>query len=305
MNPETTPKHLQSLLVKRMEIHIRRNVESTADAATKARLCSASASGAGLWLTVIPTCAAFSMVDLLFCIALRYLLGLPMADDLPAACCCRTCLDSPDHFLHCNRTTAALMNRHNKLVYLLRTMFQAAGLPCRLEPLLRPGQSNMRADLLSSIEEDHRGTAVDLAVIGVTAATHVAAAQEPLGAAIVKEQEKIAKYRAFDEYKLRPFILESFGALGPQAANLVSTLVGLTAQAFTPPVAASKKSSLDLQRNLSFTWRATLSVALQSGNAHVLLNGALNCKHMFTVGRIVVGSSQRPVGRAFVSAPVF
>ncbi len=305
MTPETTPKHLQSYLVKRMEVEIRRTRESTADASTKARLRSASAPGAGLWLTVVPTCAAYTMPDILFCLALRFLLGEPVGDDLPFACCCRTCLDANDHFMHCNRATMAWMNRHHKLVYLLRTMFQAAGLPCRLEPLLRPGQSNMRADLLSALEDDHRSTAVDVAVIGVTAASHVAAAQEALGAAILKENEKVAKYATFVECKLRPFILEDYGALGPQAANLLSTLVGLTAQAFTPPVAASKRSSLAMQRALSYSWRASISVALQCGNAHVLLNGALNCKHMFTVGRIVVGSSLRSLGRALVAAPVF
>src|SRR5688572_7790379 len=55
--------------------------------------------------------------------------------------------------------------------------------------------------------------------------------------------------------KLVPFIMESFGAMGPQAAKLLSTLVGMTAQGFTPHVAASKKSSLALQRTLSYTWR--------------------------------------------------
>ena len=88
LNPDNAPKHLQSTLVKRMEVEIRRKAESTADTQTKARLYSASARGAGLWLSVVPTCAAFSMVDLLFCICLRYLLGLPVADDLPYACCC-------------------------------------------------------------------------------------------------------------------------------------------------------------------------------------------------------------------------
>jgi hypothetical protein len=253
----------------------------------------------------VPTSAAYTMPDILFCLALRFLLGLPVADDLPFACCCRAPLDSSCHFLHCNRCTAGVANRHTKMVHLLRTMFQAAGLPCRLEPLLRPGQSLMRADLLSAIEDDHRSTAVDVSVIGVTAASHLAAAQEPLGAAIVKEQEKIKKYACFDECKLRPFILEDFGALGPQASSLLSTLVGLTAQAFTPPVAASKKSSLAVQRSLSYSWRAAISVALQCGNAHVLLNGALNCKDSFTVGRIAVGPTLRSLGRVLVAAPIF
>jgi hypothetical protein len=238
------------------------------------------------------------MPDIVYCLSARLLLGLPVADDLPRFCVCGKHIE-PDHFLNCPRASKARTNRHDKIKWLLRSCFYGPGYIAEVEKPFRKEESKHRADIRTSMEEyGPLVTAIDVTVICSTSDKHLKSADAMAAA----EKEKVDKYARFPEYKIVPFVMTTPGAMGPQASILLSSLCGATADASQGSFPF--KTALSVERDLRYQWRAIFSVALQAGNAHVLLNGALNCKPGFMLGSLSVGPDARRFGKDHLTVPL-
>ena len=299
LDPSSFSYQLQSGMVRKIEKARRKLFEASVSDKTLTRLISASAPGAGLWLSAVPSIPQLRMDDVEFCLCVRHLLGLDPADDLPLRCACGQHRQDFDHFLLCTRTTGARIIRHDLACHLWHSFLTHSGHPSVREKVLRPGESKMRADIVTSLDGTvPLTTALDKNIIVPTAKCRISSANAMEKA----EQAKILKYKAFEEYDLLPLVMETHGALAPRASLLLSKLSSAAADTFTSN--NSLISSVMLERELSLRWRSCLSVCLQLGNAHVLLNGVLNCKSTCTIGRLIVGTCRRSVGRRLMSAPV-
>lgn len=299
LDPSSFSSQLQSSMLKKIEKARRKLFESSVSDKTLIRLISASAPGAGLWLSAVPSLPQLRMDDVEFCLCVRHLLGLDPADDLPSRCVCGRQRDDFDHFLLCTRTTGARIIRHDLACHLWHSFLTASGHPSIREKVLRPGESKMRADIVTSLDGTvPLTTALDKTIIVPTAKSRLSSSN----AMDKAEKAKIEKYAGFQEYDLLPLVMETHGALAPRASLLLSKLSSAAADTFTSN--NMLVSSAKVERELSLRWRTCLSVCLQLGNAHVLLNGVLNCKSTCTIGRLIVGTCRRSVGRRLMSAPV-
>ena len=293
---------LQSTLVKAAEQEERRKfLAAYDDNKTVARITSLSTPDSSLWLTTKPTSRAFSMPDPVFCVLVRLMLGVPCADDLPAQCRCGTPLSEEnayDHWCACDFTNAARMGRHNGCVTTVRSMVSASGKPSAVEQLFRPG-SRKRADLVTSLNGSlPLRTACDFSVITSTAKSWVDLDDCISNAENAKED----KYREFDEYELVPLIMDVYGRMGNRLQSFISQLASHAADAFTS--SNPHKSAFQLEALFQQTWKRHLVHALMFGTAHMLISGALACKLVFSVGRLLVGPSARRLGRVHVTVPV-
>ncbi len=119
------------------------------------------------------------------------------------------------------------------------------------EPMALPGTQD-RADILfvfSGVEKNY----LDVRITHPTCKSYLRTAQQQLGAAKKAEQEKRRSYRAkgVPDNEIVPFVVESYGALGPDALKFIKKL------ASHHPHPSSWASRL---------YKA-ISVALQKGNA--------------------------------------
>ena len=107
----------------------------------------------------------------------------------------------------------------------------------------------------------------DVGVASPTCDSYLAAAQHPLGAAIRRASSKHGKYdrELADGHRFEAWIVETFGALGPEARARFQRLVGI--------VQREGEQAGDRYAGARFAqrWLQRLSICLQRGNAVTLI----------------------------------
>ena len=242
------------------------------------RLISASASKASAWLTATPSTPELVMSDTDYSLAVRHRLGLPCSDGLPAKCACDAGLASDlSHFHSCRlQKRTAITARHDFVVRTLAKLFRQVGAVVHVEPRIY-GSERLRPDL--DITFPDQSLMVDVAITHPASPSRTSA--NPLAAAGIAEQAKIAKYQELASRRAStflPFVLESYGAFGKHAQQVLKTLQVAAANS-----AAALPSGVGSFRDHA---ARCLSMALQKGNALVAKRGA-------TEARAAVGNNRR------------
>ena len=223
---------------------------------------------ASSWLTAFPTSPELTLADDDFCLAVKNRLGLPCADDLPSTCICGSnLLTNPQHFLSCHLLKRTAMTaRHDMIVRKLADFFRTIGAVVHIEPRI-VGFERFRPDL--DIILSDRSLLVDVGV------THAAAPSRhsvtKLAAASSAEATKASKYAVLAAARAAsflPFIMESYGAYGKKALEVLHILRKAAANAVLPIPTSSSQSSFP----------QILAVTLQRGNALVFKRGAVDAK---------------------------
>jgi hypothetical protein len=230
----------------------------------------------GSWLNAFPSTPALTLLDSHFSLAVRLRIGLPPQDDLPAKCRCGERLSNDlNHFLSCKLLRRTIVNtRHDICLRVLVSFVRQAGGAVFLEPKFLNGK---RADAKVFFPI---GTppSLDLSITHPACKSYVTAAQIPLGAALRRATLKHNKYdeqARQDGSYIVPFVLETFGGLGPEAHKFLNLVASMHAQLVTDP--SSNFKSLMIR---------SLAVTLQRANALVQLVGCVNARE-HSVHRIV------------------
>ena len=258
-----------------------------------------SAAQSGAFLSVLPTERAYRMTDEQMCLAIRSRLGMLPALSLRTESCischARNTVheprfeDDPEHFQACLGRAppgASCTARHHRIAGEVAHAARQAGYSVVREPPFdsvvatttsidpmtgleldqeRIFHDTERGDLLL-IRGDER-LLIDVTIVRPTARTHLRnprlkVTECGLACAAAAERAKHAKYDALCKqrrWKMIPFAMESHGAVGESACQLLFKL-------------ASKVSDISAQAFLQQTY-ARLSVALQSANAAIMVGG--------------------------------
>ena len=261
---------LQRLLVAEMENAraLRLLAEAEGDPMRVARLTGIKAKLAGTWLTTLPSSPQFQLRDNHFKVAARLRLGLPPQDDLPRRCRCDYLLtQDPLHFLNCTLLKPAVTFRHDVIVRILAMLARKAGGACYVEPRFYVG---IRPDI--HIMFPTTKILVDVTVVHPSRPTFAPRSHVPLFAALARERDKTTKFKELsqrEQAQFVPFALESFGAWGRGATKLISDIASL---------ALESKSVAMTCEDVRGEMIRTIAIALQAGNAHVLLNGCMRAR---------------------------
>jgi hypothetical protein len=192
-------------------------------------------------------------------IAVGLRLGVPVAR--PATCICGAALDPfGDHALNCNHG-AERFHRHNEVNRRLRDSLAEAGVLAVLEPGGSSARDSRRFDGVTvAAFERGRPMAWDATIVHTCAPSHLPASAAAAGsAASHAEARKAVKYADLgDRVDFRPFGIETLGAFGTGAIELVRTLSSrIFAQTGVPG------ARMRLFRRLA--------TAVQAGNARTIL----------------------------------
>jgi hypothetical protein len=167
--------------------------------------------------------------------------------------------------------------RHDLLVRHLGRYIQKAGGVCYIEPRFYSGK---RPD--AHVYFPSSRNAIDVSVIHPAAATYAKRAFIPLHSAVLRERQKISKYKKTAEEEhasFVPFVLETFGGFGSHATRFISDVSSLASESIV-----LAQSDPDFRGSLV----RTLAIALQVGNAHAALTGGLRAR--VHAGRGIGGS---------------
>jgi hypothetical protein len=217
--------HLQKTLTAVSDSIQHRQLLDCATMGSRAQLLSCKGKNAGTWLLAIPMCQSTMLPNAAYRSAFRLRLGLPPVDEMPVRCHCGFDLDSdPHHHLSCNREKATTVNhRHDLIVDAIFFWARRAGCVVLKEPEDLDDRDERRADLLITMTT--KEILADVVVRHPCAPSLVSqAAQAPLAAALDAERYKAARYRETAENMgavFSAFAVETYGAFGPQAAELV------------------------------------------------------------------------------------
>ena len=242
--------------------------EAEGDPRQIALLVSIRAKLAGAWLTTLPSSPELILTNSHFRVASRLRLGLPPQDDLPRRCLCDDILtQDPHHFLSCIMLKPSTTFRHDHIVRVLSLLIRKAGGACYVEPRF---YDRTRPDI--HVIFPSLKLLIDVSVVHPAAPTYAQNSHVPLFSAASRERDKATKFKTLalaEEARFIPFVLETFGAWGRQAIKLITDLTSLLSEhkglAFSSPDARGEMVRI-------------LAVALQSGNARVLLNGCMRSR---------------------------
>ena len=231
-------------------------VSAAPEPAGRARLLAVKAEGSGAWLQALPSSSlGLRLGDEELRIAVGLRLGAPLVR--PHTCCCgQPVATNGHHGLACRRSAGRHV-RHRLANDVIARAFRSAEVPADLEPqgLLRG--DGKRPDGATLIPWSRGKHAVwDFTCPDTLAPSHLAQTSLAAGsAAQAAEAAKRLKYAGLGTgYSFHPVAIETLGAYGKDASDLVSELGGrLTALTGDP-------------RSLAFL-RQRLSIALQRGNA--------------------------------------
>jgi hypothetical protein len=228
----------------------------------RARLLSASGRYASSWRTCIPYRAELELSDWAYSLSSCLLLGLPTHDRLPSRCPCgKSFSDQADHSLSCSLLTRRSMTvRHDGVLNHLIAVIREMGAFVRPEPRDIQTNEHVRPDALTFFHNNE--VTFDVSVTHPGSSSYVsAAATHPLSAAKQREKLKDQKYLVpmqCEGLKFYPLVFESFGAIASRSYSFLRLLFSLSSSC--PTVSPSYI-------------RDSLSIALQSGNARVLVEG--------------------------------
>ena len=176
--------------------------------------------------------------------------------------CNENLVNDPAHFQSCSRLMPrAITARHDAIVQVLASMFRRVG-DVHLEVKCE-GETRLRPDLEIILSD--RALLVDVAM--VHPATSGRKSTAALAAARDIENAKMAKYRPVAQQRgasFLAFIMESYGALGKQASDILKLLNKALDRAPDRSYELSERAIVE-----------TLSVALQRGNAFISHTGNL------------------------------
>jgi hypothetical protein len=273
------------------------------DHSLRARLLSCSGPGAGGFLTAIPT-RQNRLEPRSFSAAVRLRLGMrqygpviPDADvadlvDAPRLCpCClrANCDPLGHHSLICQSTSDRAL-RHNSLRDVVWAAARSAAVPATREaPHVIPGSAARPADVLLRGWSSGRDAALDLVVTSPVAQTYVQRSSGAQGlAARLAEDAKLAGAGAACAaagVEFLPLAVEVFGCWGAVASRTLRHLAWGIAERSGRPRAEEHRYLLE-----------RLSVALQRGNAAMLLQRAPESVRVRRGGAEPVGAAQPAVG---------
>jgi hypothetical protein len=263
-----------------------------------------------VWLTTPPLESepGYSMSDLAYRLACRHRLGLLPYDDLRSKACVTcarrnvetpTLLDDPDHAHSCTLqegTSVKFRHDTSKMVVagLVRSCNAHVVVEPQFPPLLVTELDTTTGRPITSVRPPvgihgdllvvHHNTCqlIDFTVARPTQMTLLRGSAtgtdmtftHPLVAAAAAEKRKHVTYDAecaAHGWKLVPFVMESTGALGTEASQLLERM----------SAHCTDRSPADFLLHA----HRMLSVALQSGNAHVASHGAASLLlHEYTTG---------------------
>lgn len=266
------PNGLQRILTGLFETALDRRYMSHINAFHTARTLSARAPNASAWLNTIPTDSTLTLNNTQICLAIRHRLGLPPADTLPRTCACNASLSLrvPDHFQACPfLRRRAVTHRHDAVGRTIARLARDSGCLVLLEDHQRVGDW---VDFEFFLPSSH--IISDLSITNPTNSSILNSSTHQLGAARARQEAKRRRYSglaaSLGALNL-PFIIESHGALGPDASHLLrlfrsnfSTLTNshTAPQAFF--VQSVRRISITLQR-----YNAHISrMGLQYARAH-------------------------------------
>lgn len=256
----------------------------------EARLLSASDADGSRWLTQIPRSPGLTLKNHEFDLAVRFRLGLPPVNNLPRTCACKEGKEAIridrqpyDHCMSCPLfRRKGTLNRHNFVAAAIADHAFAAGMKISREPHFNktsaaPADNRLRKhafkpDLeLTGIENRYL---VDVMVTHPAANTYCSSAKNvSLYAAGLGERGKNregiepSRWLGFEFY---PFVVESFGAFGKQAHQLLD-------------IVAQHAFSHDRTHTVSkaaFRSRmaTAISIAIQRGNADIFRRGLMEAR---------------------------
>ena len=183
--------------------------------------------------------------------------------NLPKLCVCGIELNSDHaHFLSCQQLIRSAMTvRHDQLVQLLAKFFRNVGAVVHVEPRIFD-TNRLRPDLDILFADQH--ILVDVTVVHPASPSRTSRVE--LAAATAAEAVKTRQYSemaSLNSAKLLAFAVESYGAFGKQAAELVQILRR-----------AADRTLMLTSMSGDYAIQA-LAVALQKGNCHVIRAGAI------------------------------
>lgn len=226
----------------------------------KARITSCAARSASLFLTTPPSHSMHEIPSAQFILAIKHRLDLPPTFN--QQCACKADLaTTPSHFHLCT-----LLRRKAIILNTLATLTRQAG--CDIRGALTYTHNNanthhLRPDALAITSDGP--VLVDVSVTHPLVSSYVrAASKTPLAAAkqVERERMKVSQYQELarrESATFVPFVLESYGGIGPLAAAL-RFLRSIAAEA------TSNHTSPDADSFYTFAL-ASVSAALQKGNA--------------------------------------
>jgi len=240
---------------------------STASPESRARLLSCSVRNASLWLSTPPSQPDYMLPGHSFSLAVRLRLGLPAADVLPVTCACGQPTSS-SHFMACRLIRRrTVTHRHDSILHHLVRLAASIGVRIHAEPpesRLMVGAHERRPDLRSY----SFNALADVSVTHPCSPSLLDTSLRQLGAASARELSKHRKFDPVARHERVPFfafVLESFGAVGPDAILFLSRLA--SAGAYPPPGLVGMSRVLPMfLRSIAFT--------LQRGNAAIMAEGS-------------------------------
>jgi hypothetical protein len=298
-DPFIQAERLQHEATDMMETTVLKCMLHYANPFRKALMTAVAAPNASTFLTVLPTEPLYRLDDESMRLAIRHRLGLPPSDSLPSQHCVCTRSDfvfssDPDHLHSCNLTrTNSLTLRHDQLVHTIAELSREAGWHATREPMnhLRPLDPAAAAAVAASVDpadpddldncnlpahwnrhgdllllRHDKKLYIDVAVTRPTNSSNLAynpkVTTDTLHSTHRVASRKHAKYDAIaklNEYDMLPFVLESYGGLGPEAIRVINFL-------------AASSSDLDEKEFRKHALRR-IAICLQRGNAHIGLLG--------------------------------
>ena len=229
-----------------------------------ARMVGLQCKESGLWLTAMPIHTLLRMRDVSFQLAAKARLGVSLSTGTKSCACGVELESNPLHLLSCRHLVATMNLRHNKV---LSTLLAIAGMTlvtARKEVTVE-GDGRKRTDGLFVVKG--KATMIDVSIICPTAKTYVKAGRKSLGAAQIREKQKIEKYdKEVKNHGMDfiPFVVETTGGMGGKAKRLIDQLMD--------EALANNATSFVPDRVDLFIKRA-VAVAVQIGNGMVAQEG--------------------------------
>ena len=269
----------------RMLTHQRQALIGGWPAPARARIMSASAKGASMFLVVTSDRPEYFLHDSQFVAAIRHRLGERPYDDMPALCECGTAFArlEHDHFHTCRALRKRGPGvRHDEAVFELAKICRMATMAdndVTVEPRSSQSGENKRPDihafLRHSVDGRPRELWIDLSVTTPSAASfYHSASTTKLVAATRREAHKINKYASFmrhEEGKFIPFVMESYGAFGTRCREVIGILARHAVRIRHDQWACEADFKRMAFRRMAF--------ALQRGNHHVAAYGVERAYH--------------------------
>lgn len=226
---------------------------STSTTKDKARLVSASSDSAGDWLQCIPSAnLGLRLSTQQFHVACSLRLGCSITQEHQ----CRNCSAPVDrqamHIMNCKRGTSKKI-RHDAINKVISTSMTKNAIPNVTEPRNLMPDSYKLPDGVTLIPfSSGKCLAWDVSVINPTTSQYAAATSSPT---TIAEGRKNQKYVALTaEYNFSAFILDIFGAVGPELKKTIKQLKRHSSQA----------SSSQITQNIA--------LCLQRENANIFIN---------------------------------